>query len=37
MAVNRGSNFKDFVVQKKIFTARSFITLLAYFDMLLIV
>lgn len=36
MVVNRGSNFKDFVVQKKIFTARSFITL-AYFDMLLIV
>lgn len=37
MIVNRGSNFKDVVVQKKIFTARSFITLLAYFDMLLIV
>lgn len=37
MVVNRGSNFEDFFVQKKIFTARSFITFLAYFDMLLIV
>lgn len=37
MVVNRGSNFKDFVGQKKIFTASSFITFLAYFDMLLIV